>query len=275
MSARHGYQAGVPCWVDSISADAEASMRFYAGVFGWEFTGPGPIPGDPPGEYYVAQLRGRDVAGIGQAPGGPHPPPPAWNTQVSVASADETADRARRAGGRVLAGPFDAPPAGRTAVLADPAGAALCVWEPGERQGAALVNEPSAWAMSTLHTAHPELAKAFYAELFGWRSEAFGPPGSGVELFRLPGYGGGEAEQPVPRDVVAALVALPAGGGGGTGSHWAVDFWIADADAGADAAARLGGTVLAAPHQTPMFVQAVLADPHGAVFTVSQLTLGS
>jgi predicted enzyme related to lactoylglutathione lyase len=205
VSARQSYQPGVPCWVDAISDDAGAAMRFYAGVFGWEFSGPGAIPGDPPGEYYVAQLRGRDVAGIGQAPGGSPPPPPAWNTQVSVASADETTRRARQAGATILAQPFDAPPAGRTAVLADPTGAALCVWEPGERHGAALVNEPSAWAMSTLHTDDPERCKAFYSELFGWGSDAFGPEGSGVELFRLPGYIGGEADQPVPRDVVAVL----------------------------------------------------------------------
>jgi hypothetical protein len=30
--------------------------------------------------------------------------------------------------------------------------------------------------------------------------------------------------------------------------------------------------VLAAPADTPMFRRAVLADPHGAVFTISQLT---
>jgi predicted enzyme related to lactoylglutathione lyase len=271
MSARHSYQPGVPCWVDAIADDAEAAMRFYAGVFGWEFSGPGAIPGDPPGEYYVAQLRGRDVAGIGRASGSSAAPPAAWNTQVSVARADETIQRALQAGATILAEPFDAPPAGRIAVLADPTGAALCVWEPYDRQGAALVNEPSAWAMSTLHTDDPERAKAFYGELFGWRSETFGPEETGIELFALPGYVGGEARQPVPRDVVAVLAPLPAGAAAG-GAHWAVDFWIADADAGAAAAAQLGGSVLAAPADTPMFRRAVLADPHGAVFTISQLT---
>jgi predicted enzyme related to lactoylglutathione lyase len=271
MSARQSYQPGVPCWVDAIADDAEAAMRFYAGVFGWEFSGPGVIPGDPPGEYYVARLRGRDVAGIGRAPGGSPAPAPAWNTQVSVASTDETVQRARQAGATILAEPVDAPPAGRIAVLADPTGATLCVWEPYDRQGAALVNEPSAWAMSTLHTDNPERAKAFYGELFGWHAEPFGPEGAGIELFALPGYVGGEVAQPVPRDVVAVLAPLPAGGADGGGALWAVDFWIADADAAVDAAAQLGGRVLAAPTDVPMFRRAVLADPHGAVFTISQL----
>ena len=51
--------------------------------------------------------------------------PPAWNTHVAVDSADETAARATAAGGTVLVEPFDVPPAGRMAVIADPAGAAF------------------------------------------------------------------------------------------------------------------------------------------------------
>jgi len=37
-------------------------------------------------------------------------------------------------------------------------------------------------------------------------------------------------------------------------------------------AARLGGEVIVAPHDTPGFRSAVLADPQGPVFSVSQLT---
>ena len=44
------------------------------------------------------------------------------------------------AGGGVLAAPFDVLPAGRMAVLTDPAGAPFCAWEAGDRNGAQLVN---------------------------------------------------------------------------------------------------------------------------------------
>ncbi len=37
---------------------------------------------------------------------------------------------------------------------------------------------------------------------------------------------------------------------------------------------RLGGTVIAPPKDTPGFRSAVLADPQGAVFSISQLTAG-
>ena len=163
------------------------------------------------GEYFVARLRrprrGRDRLA---APRPIAPPPPAWNTHVSVADADDDGRGAPRPpAGPCWLEPFDAPPAGRLAVLADPAGAVLCVWEPGSRQGAALVNEPSAWAMSLLSTDDPESAQAFYGELFGWQAEAFDAgPGMELWLWRLPGYVGGEPQQPVPRDVVAAMTRL-------------------------------------------------------------------
>jgi hypothetical protein len=274
MSRRDQYPPGVPCFVDTLTPDLAAAKRFYGGLFGWEFAGPGPMGGDPPGEYFVARLRGQDVAGIGSQPAGNgSAPPPAWNTYVAVRDADQTAARALATGGEVLVEPVDAPPAGRLAVLADPAGAAIAVWEPGARQGAALVNEPSAWAMSLLSTDDPDAATAFYGDLFGWRAEPF-DAGPGVELWlwRLPGYVGGEPEQPVARDVVAAMSRIDPSAAG-PAPNWGIDFWIADADAAALAAPALGGTVMAPPFEVAGFRRAVLADPHGAVFSASQLLL--
>src|ERR1700729_1148035 len=151
MSDRDQYPAGVPCFVDTLVPDVEASKRFYCAVFGWEFTGPGAMPDDPSGEYFVARLRGRDVAAVGTRPadsgsgeegssgwntyvavgsadeggagGGPRPgdggsgeeASSGWNTSVAVSSADEAAAEALALGGVVLVEPFDAPPAGRMA----------------------------------------------------------------------------------------------------------------------------------------------------------------
>jgi uncharacterized protein len=269
MSERDDYQPGVPCWVDTLQPDPEAAVRFYGELFGWSFEGPGAMPGDPPGQYFAARLRGRDVAGLGsRAADGPA----AWNTYISVESADEAATKVRDAGGSVVAEPFDVPPAGRMAVLTDPAGAAFCLWEPAERKGAQLVNEPGAWSMSFLSTTDPEAAKAFYGSVFGWDDEPMDMGGQEFTLCRLPGYVGGEPEQPVPRDVVAAI--LPADSDGAEGpQRWNVDFRIADADGAAAKAAELGGSVITGPYDTPGFRQAVLADQHGATFTVSQLLL--
>ncbi len=244
MSERESYPPGVPCWVDNLVPDAAKAMAFYGDLLGWEFDGPGP------GEYYVAKLRGRDVAGVGLAPAGVAA---GWNTYVSVASADDTA----RAADRVVVQPFDALPAGRVAVLEDPSGAAIGVWEPAERSGCQLVNEASAYAMSVLYTPGPS---DFYADLFGWQAEPFAP---GMSLFRLPGYVGGEPGQPVPRDVVAVMAEDDGP------ARWSVGFWVGDADALAARAPELGGSVVVEPFDGVPKRQAVLADPFGAAFSVS------
>ena len=134
MAERDGYIPGVPCWVDTNQPDPEAAVTFYSGLFGWEFEDTMP-PGSE-GRYFVARLRGGDVAAVGSSPDGA-PAAAAWNTYVWVESADETAARVREAGGRILAEPFDVTDAGRMAVFADPEGAVFSVWQPGRHEGRA------------------------------------------------------------------------------------------------------------------------------------------
>ena len=272
MSERGGYPEGVPCWVDTLGPDPGRLADFYAAIFGWEFVGPGPMPGESPGGYHVARLRDRDVAGVGSPPASAQPQQPGWNTYIRVDSADRAAEKAEQAGGAVVVAPFDVLPAGRTTVLADAVGAHFCAWEPRVRQGAQLVNEAGAWSMSFLNARDPEAAAAFYHAMFGWETEAFRFGDMEAVLFRLPGFVGGEPEQPVPRDVVATMVEL-----GETGetaeSHWGVDFWIADTDAAAGKVEELGGKAIVPPYDNPGFRAAVLADPNGAAFSVSQLKI--
>jgi len=263
MSERDAYEHGVPCWVDTLQPDVETAVAFYGGLFGWEVGDPGEMPGDPPGRYYVARRRGRDAAGIGSLPPGGEAMPPSFNMYVRVESADDAAAGAQSAGGTIVVEPFDAPPAGRMAVVADPTGAQVCLWQAGVREGAQVVNEDGAWAMSQLRTTDPDRAAAFYGELFGWTTEAFGP----FTMFRLPGYVGGEPGQPVSREVVATMSAAKPG----EPPRWTADFWVADVDAAAAAAERLGGSTVAGPFPSPVGKSAVLADPSGVSFGVSSV----
>ena len=101
MPERDGYIPGVPCWVDTSQPDPEAAVDFYSGLFGWEFEDVMP-PGSE-GKYFIARIRGGDVAAVGSIPEGA-PPMAMWNTYVWVDSADETASKVRDAGGRVADG---------------------------------------------------------------------------------------------------------------------------------------------------------------------------
>jgi predicted enzyme related to lactoylglutathione lyase len=261
MSERDDYPAGVPCWVEGLHRDPDAARAFYGALMGWEFEGSG---GEP--EYFVARLRGRDVAGLASMPEAVEDADGVWMTHVAVEDAAAAAEAAAAAGGSVLAGPLDVPPAGTMAVIADPAGARFCAWDGHARAGAQVVNEAGAWSMSALHTPDSAAADAFYGAVFGWQAEPFGPPEAGIAVYRLPGYVGGEPSQPVPRDVVAVRMPLADGQ-----PRWRPDFWVDDAEAVVAQAGERGGTVLAGPYDAPPFTQAVLSDPQGASFTVSQL----
>jgi predicted enzyme related to lactoylglutathione lyase len=263
VSERDHYPRGALCWVDTAQPEPEKALDFYGAVLGWDFVGSGPMRVDPTARYYVARLRGKDVAGIRSPLLEGALSRPEWMTYVAVRSADAAATRAREAGGVIVVEPFDASPSGRMAVLRDPAGAAFGIWQTGFRGGAQLVNEPSAWSMSTLHTDDSEAATAFYGALFGWEAA---PSAPGVTLLRLPGYVGGEPEQPVPRDVVAMMRAADGD------TLWSVDILVADVDQAAATTVEHGGTVMVSPHELPRFRNAVIADPHGARLSLSQLT---
>jgi predicted enzyme related to lactoylglutathione lyase len=60
--------------------------------------------------------------------------------------------------------------------------------------------------------------------------------------------------------------------GDGEAPHWHVTFAVADRDDAVTAALTLGGTDLSGPVDTAWTRSAVVRDPQGAVFTVSQFT---
>jgi predicted enzyme related to lactoylglutathione lyase len=253
MSERDGYEHGVPCGIAGAYPSPDDAARFYGALFGWEAEEIGD-------GHLICRLRGRDAAVIGTAPDAAAPEAALWITHIQVDDAGEAAHRVSAAGGTVLAEPFDAPGGTRVAVAGDPQGAVFALLEPGELCGAQVVNEPGAWAMSLLATSDTEAAKRFYGEVFGWETDGF----DGVSLWRLPGFVGGEPMQPVPRDVVGVL--MPAEG---RAPGWDVNFWVDDADKTAARAAELGGRVVVPPFDGPVTRDAVLADPHGGVFSVT------
>lgn len=275
MPERDAYPAGVPCWVETAQPDPKAAAAFYRGLFGWELEDAMP-PGSG-GTYLMARLRGGDVAAVSsQRPGAP--PQAVWNTYVAVDSADEAAVRARDAGGSVVTEPFDIMDAGRMAVLADPEGAVFMVWQARGHMGARVVNEHGAINFNNLNTRDVDAARRFYSAVFGW--DTFSLPGG--QAWTLPGYGD-YLEQLTPgirkmaadfgvpgfENVVAAINPISAGDPD-TPAHWGVTFGADDTVAAAQKATELGGAVVAPPVDAPFARVAVLRDPQGAVFTVSQ-----
>ncbi len=279
MPDRKEYIPGVPCWVDTSQPNPEASLDFYKGLFGWEFEQMMP-PGSP-GKYFMASIRGGEVAAVGTTSEGA-PPMATWNTYISVANADDTAAKVRSAGGNVVMGPFDVFESGRMAVCADPEGAVFCVWQPKQHIGARVVNEHGALNFNGLNTRNVGQAKAFYGAVFGWTTISIGP----AEMWTLPGYGDFlERDDPGLRkrvtdlggplgfeDVVASIMSIPSDQSN-TPAHWNVTFGVDDARAAAAKAVELGGKVIVPPMDVPWSRLTVLSDPQGAIFNASQFVL--
>jgi predicted enzyme related to lactoylglutathione lyase len=121
------------CWIELATTDQTAAKAFYTGLFDWtvaEFPmGPGQIytifkkpAGDAASAY---AMRPEERAQI----------PPHWNLYVAVENADEAAKKVTELGGKVIEGPFDVSTFGRMAVIQDPTGAYLCVWQAKQSAG--------------------------------------------------------------------------------------------------------------------------------------------
>jgi hypothetical protein len=248
------YAPGTPSWVD-IGTDVEGAKEFYGSLFGWSAQDAG--PSEETGGYGFFLKDGKMVAGYGpqQTPG-----PPFWTTYVSVADADETAKKVEQAGGTVVMAPMDVMGAGRMAVFQDPQGAFVSAWQPGEHQGAQLVNEPGALCWNELNTRDVEGSKAFYTEAFGWDSVTHTEGPMPYTEFKV----GGES--------IAGMMPMPPMIPAQVPPHWLVYFAVADTDASVAKATELGGAVRMPPMDVPVGRFSVLGDPQGATFAVIRLS---
>jgi predicted enzyme related to lactoylglutathione lyase len=196
--------------------------------------------------YTMASLGGLEVAAIAPVMG--HGMPPHWNCYVAVEDADAAAARARDAGATVVAEPFDVFDAGRMAMIQDPQGAFLALWQAGRSIGAQLVNAPGAMSFNDLATPDPAASAAFYGELFGWRAEEI--PEAGGQYWSV--YNGDRLN--------GGLMPAPPG----QPPSWNVYFAVDDLDAALAQVADGGGAVVFEPMEVPSGRFAFVRDPQGA-----------
>lgn len=240
MAERTSYTPGTFSWAELATSDASAAKSFYSAIFGWEYDD---MPVGDGMVYSMARLEGKHVAALYASDDRPH-----WNNYVTVESADAGAARAAELGGTVVAEPFDVMDVGRSATIADPAGATLFLWEPRSHIGASLVNQVGAMAWNDLVTADTSAAAAFYGELFGWTTEEM--PGSGGYRVIRNGDRSNGGMFPQERGPAA----------------WIPYFGHADVGSLIEKVGGLGGQAMNGPVQVPAGSFAVFSDPQGAVF---------
>jgi uncharacterized protein len=237
-----------PIWIDLASPDIEGSKAFYAGLFGWDAETVAPPEA---GSYTVFRLGGKQVAAVATTMG--EGQPQVWSTYVRSDDVDADVERARGAGGEVAMEPMDVFDSGRMAVLRDPTGAFISLWQPREHRGFEAMNQPGSFGWTELATRDVEAAKAFYGQVFGWGAETSGEGAQAYTEWKLDGQSIGGA---------MAMGEQQAG----VPPHWMVYFVVEDVDASAARVQELGGNQLVPPMDFPGGRFAVVSDSHGAAF---------
>jgi len=249
------YKPGTFCWVELGTSDSAAAKKFYTELFGWGFNdhdaGPGMV-------YTMLTLDGKEVGALYQMPPDMASMgiPPNWLSYAAVASADESAAKAKELGATLMKEPFDVMDVGRMAAVQDPTGAVFALWEGRAHKGAGVVNVPGSLVWNELATTDTAKAGEFYSRLFGWKPDVkqFGP--MEYTIFQHGERGAGGMFQITPE-----MTGVP--------PHWLVYFSVDDCDATVKKATELGAKTMKPADDIPGVGRfAILKDPQGAAFAV-------
>lgn len=249
MPIRDNAPIGSPCWVDLMTSDTERGRSFYGQLFGWTAE----EPAEEFGGYFSFTKDGVRVAGcMASQPGGG---PDIWSVYLASDDAEKTVDAATANGGQVHVQPMVVGDLGTMAVLGDPGGAGIGVWQPGLHKGFGVLGEADTPSWFELHTRDYQVAVEFYRNVFRWDTEAV----SDTPEFRYTILTHGDDEL---AGIMDSADFLPEG----VPAHWSVYFGVEDTDAALAKVVELGGSILKAAEDTPYGRLAAAADPTGAEF---------
>jgi predicted enzyme related to lactoylglutathione lyase len=122
-------ESGTWTWNNLMTRDLQGAKDFYGQVFGWEAT----HSEEAPSNVLMWQVKGqRWPEGLGGLMGIgtdlPAEMPAHWQVYFTVEDADGSIEQAKQMGGQLAFGPLDVP-VGRLAVLVDPQGAPVAIFE--------------------------------------------------------------------------------------------------------------------------------------------------
>ena len=137
MAFSYGQGAGCFCWVDLAAGDARRAQDFYGGLFGWtacEDRANG-------GVFTRLALGNREVGSVYQLQRAhlERGVPSHWTPYVRVDDIDAATRQTAALGGEVMIAPVTVADMARIAIIVDPVGAHLGLWQPlpqtGRRNG--------------------------------------------------------------------------------------------------------------------------------------------
>lgn len=253
------YEHGCPCWADLMTPDVDGAKRFYAGVFGWDAEDQHDDEGNR--IYVMCTLDGKNIVGMGGQQPGMEGMPAFWNSYVAVDDLSAAVAKVEGAGGSVMMPPMQVMQVGHMAIVNDPAGAALSLWQAIEHHGADVCNEPGTMSWNELITRDVDAALAFYPAVLGWTivGQDMGPAGT-YHVVQGGENGGWAGIMAMPPDMPEMVP-----------NHWMIYFATADISASVEAIRANGGTVVQDPFTVAgVGTMAVAHDPAGGSFSLMQ-----
>jgi predicted enzyme related to lactoylglutathione lyase len=244
-------------WYEHLTQDVPAATAFYTDVVGWKTQ---PFAGGD-GDYVMWVGSQGPLGGVMTLPdeakrmgARPH-----WMAHVQVDDVDAAAALAKKLGGKVYKEPEDIPTVGRFAVLADPQGAAFCVFKPSQAMTLHDLSKEGEFCWNELMTTDSGAALRFYSELFGWKvleEMEMGPAGT----YRV--FGVGETR-------LGGMMTTPKGTS--MPPQWLFYTETSNLDAALGRATRKGAKLMNGPMEVPGGGRiAQLMDPQGAPFALHQ-----
>ncbi|MEQ1821437.1 MAG: VOC family protein [Fimbriimonadaceae bacterium] len=115
-------------WHEVYTKDVQASIDFYTGALDWGTTS---MPMGEMGDYHMLTANGQPVCGVFplEAVGDPNVPPH-WATYIGVDDIDARLAKCEALGATKLMGPMEVATVGRMALICDPQGAHVWLYEP-------------------------------------------------------------------------------------------------------------------------------------------------
>jgi len=253
MPTRETAPNGAPCWTDLMTSDPAGARDFYTQLFGWtadeanqEFGG-----------YFTFFRDGVRVAGGFPKMPGTEGMPDVWSVYLATDNAEKTVETASAEGAQVIAPAMAVGDLGTMAVVTDPGGAAIGMWQPGVHKGFGVLMESRAPSWFELHTRNYQGAVAFYQNVFGWETKTMSDTPELHYTAMVNPEGEGELA-----GIMDSSGFLP----DGVPAYWVVYFGTDDTDATIAKAVEMGGSVVQPAQDTPYGRLAVVADPTGAQF---------
>ena len=112
-------------WTELATNDVEGAKKFYGALFGWTAHSQQVVPGM---EYTCFQNGAQPAGGLLQMPAEAKGAPPMWLSYVTVADVAAALAKAQSLGAKVIK-EVTTLPMGSFALIADPQGAVLGLWE--------------------------------------------------------------------------------------------------------------------------------------------------